>query len=183
MLATPSIEIAYRYDFGKLCNTHGVRVAVEVGTDQGVFARHFMEDFAGDELICVDDYTHHLSIHNGGDRTPDMLMWVAAMSKWHGRVRLVKQSSIVTARRLADIRWIAERIDFVYIDAQHNYDAVKKDIAAWWPLTNKILAGHDYDEKSWPGVVQAVDEFARRNQLQVFMTDGDPWCKSWYVYK
>ena len=48
---------------------------------------------------------------------------------------------------------------FVFIDAEHTYEAVKADIAAWKPKVKKggILAGHDY-EQGWQGVIQAVDE-------------------------
>ncbi len=52
--------------------------------------------------------------------------------------------------------------NFVFIDADHSYEAVKKDIDAWWPLVkdNGILAGHDYDHnnRGWPGVYKAVHE-------------------------
>lgn len=54
---------------------------------------------------------------------------------------------------------------FVFIDAAHTYESVKRDIEAWrvnmlrkpW-VTTQMLAGHDYDKEVWPGVVQAVDE-------------------------
>ena len=52
--------------------------------------------------------------------------------------------------------------DIVFIDADHTYEGVKKDIKLW---KNKIrkggtLAGHDYDPagKSWAEVKKAVDE-------------------------
>lgn len=50
--------------------------------------------------------------------------------------------------------------EFVYIDAAHDYDSVKADIHAWWPIVKigGYIGGHDYSE-SWPGVVRAVDEF------------------------
>jgi hypothetical protein len=50
----------------------------------------------------------------------------------------------------------------VFIDADHTYEAVKADIAAWLPKVKPdgILAGHDY--KHFPsmnfGVIQAVTE-------------------------
>ena len=46
---------------------------------------------------------------------------------------------------------------FVYIDADHNYHAVYRDLLAWMPKIQRggILAGHDYD---WPTVKAAVDE-------------------------
>lgn len=57
-------------------------------------------------------------------------------------------------------------VDFVYIDAAHDYESVKADIAAWWPKVKPggILAGHDYCE-AWPGVKKAVDEAFPNRQL------------------
>ena len=38
------------------------------------------------------------------------------------------------------------QLDFVYLDAQHHYEAIKEDIALWWPKVRwgGLLAGHDY---------------------------------------
>jgi hypothetical protein len=58
--------------------------------------------------------------------------------------------------------------DIVYIDAEHTYEAVKKDIALWKPLAVHLLAGHDY--KSFPGVAKAV------NETGTFVAvDGNVW--------
>jgi hypothetical protein len=50
-------------------------------------------------------------------------------------------------------------LDFVFIDASHDYESVLKDIKAWFPKMkpNSIIAGHDYtwDEE----VKKAVDTF------------------------
>jgi hypothetical protein len=53
-----------------------------------------------------------------------------------------------------------ESLDFVFVDASHEYEDVKQDIEAWYSKVKKggIFAGHDYHQ-SWPGVMQAVDEF------------------------
>jgi GT2 family glycosyltransferase len=50
-------------------------------------------------------------------------------------------------------------LDFVFIDAAHDYESVKKDINAWFPKIKKggIISGHDY---AWSDdVKKAVDEF------------------------
>lgn len=49
--------------------------------------------------------------------------------------------------------------DVVFIDMEHTYNAVKKDIEAWLPKVKVggYLAGHDY-ESQWQGVVDAVNE-------------------------
>lgn len=56
-------------------------------------------------------------------------------------------------------------VDFVFIDADHGYESIKKDLAAWWPKIKPggTFAGHDYG--SWPGVTKAVDEFIAANNL------------------
>jgi len=50
-------------------------------------------------------------------------------------------------------------IDFAFIDANHTYDFVRRDISAILPKMKDggILAGHDYNE-AHPGCMQAVDE-------------------------
>jgi hypothetical protein len=49
-------------------------------------------------------------------------------------------------------------LDFVFIDAGHAYDEVKRDIELWIGKVKPggVLAGHDYT--THPGVKQAVDE-------------------------
>jgi cephalosporin hydroxylase len=48
-------------------------------------------------------------------------------------------------------------IDFLFIDASHEYEDVKNDIKLWSPKVKGIISGHDYCD-AWPGVVRAVDE-------------------------
>jgi len=66
---------------------------------------------------------------------------------------------------ISDSAKAAERFEdgslaFVFIDAGHEYESVKADIAAWLPKVKPggILAGHDYHAGDWPGVVRAVHE-------------------------
>ena len=46
--------------------------------------------------------------------------------------------------------------DIVYIDAEHDYESVKADIAAWRPKARHVLAGHDYG--CFPDVRRAVKD-------------------------
>lgn len=48
-------------------------------------------------------------------------------------------------------------LDFIFIDADHAYESVKKDIMAWTPKLKPggLLSGHDLDHS---GVEQAVNE-------------------------
>jgi hypothetical protein len=52
------------------------------------------------------------------------------------------------------------KADLIFLDAEHSYDAVSKDMHAWWPhlRTGGILCGHDFSIR-WPGVIWAVRKF------------------------
>jgi predicted O-methyltransferase YrrM len=53
-------------------------------------------------------------------------------------------------------------VDFVFIDADHKYESVVKDIKAWLPKMREggIISGHDYNNPC--GVKQAVDTHSHR---------------------
>jgi len=61
---------------------------------------------------------------------------------------------------------IDEKFDFIFIDAIHEYEAVKADIAKALELIEPggIIAGHDY-APGWFGVMQAVDEVFPQKQV------------------
>jgi hypothetical protein len=49
-------------------------------------------------------------------------------------------------------------VDMVFLDGDHEYEGVVADIEAWYPKTQKLLCGHDYNHPDYPGVANAVDE-------------------------
>ena len=80
--------------------------------------------------------------------------------------------------------------DYVYIDADHTYEGVQQDIAAWAPKVRSggLLAGHDYTEYTSKtgakfGVVQAVNEFVAANKFEerFYVTPGR--FAAWFVLK
>lgn len=62
-----------------------------------------------------------------------------------------------------------ESLDFVFIDADHAYESVKRDINSWWPKVKPggILAGHDYypHRPEWGDVYRAVQELFTKNEI------------------
>jgi len=45
-------------------------------------------------------------------------------------------------------------IDLIFLDGDHDFEAVKKDLLAWMPICKKLLCGHDISEG---GVRQALE--------------------------
>jgi len=70
-------------------------------------------------------------------------------------------------------------LDFIYIDGNHEYEYVKKDIEMYWHKIKDggIMAGHDIQLK---GVSDAVLEFARKNNLDIYFGDRRDW---WIIKK
>uniref|UniRef100_A0A6M3J1Z4 Putative methyltransferase n=1 Tax=viral metagenome TaxID=1070528 RepID=A0A6M3J1Z4_9ZZZZ len=83
-------------------------------------------------------------------------------------------------------------LDFVYLDARHDYDSVKEDIALWHPKVRKdgIVSGHDYldkvDDKRLDkpiyGIKKAVDEWVESNNIEhLFILSKDSSPSYFYV--
>jgi predicted O-methyltransferase YrrM len=60
------------------------------------------------------------------------------------------------------------QVDMVFIDGDHRYETVVKDIKKAFELLKDggLICGHDYGHPSWPGVKQAVDEYVGNTQLE-----------------
>jgi hypothetical protein len=60
-------------------------------------------------------------------------------------------------------------LDFVFLDADHRYEAVRRDLEVWFPKIKRrgVLGGHDYLHPDFPGVRRAADEFFREQGLPV----------------
>jgi hypothetical protein len=78
-------------------------------------------------------------------------------------IQLIIGDSLAGAALFADAS-----LDWVHIDARHDYDSVLADIAAWLPkvVDGGWISGDDYDAVQWPGVFTAVADS---------LPDAQPW--------
>jgi hypothetical protein len=123
-------------------------VGVEVGCYKGESAQIFMDSGQVRKLVCVDSWPH-------GE-------WAAAekdfdqnVARFGKAVEKIKGKSVEVADQFS-----TQTFNFCYIDANHNYENVKEDIAAWRLKVKAggIIAGHDFHPTNFPGVVKAVGE-------------------------
>lgn len=67
-----------------------------------------------------------------------------------GNVTILKMDSLAAAGTFRD-----GSLDMVFLDGDHDLDAVRADLRAWQPKVRHLLCGHD---QNWLGVKQALNE-------------------------
>src|SRR3989344_3021558 len=109
---------------------------------------------------------------------------VAEVGVWKGDTtkHIIKILPIKKNYAKDAVKDIKEKLDFIYIDADHDYEPVKKDIELYYKLLHKggVLSGDDIQNRKIPnGVGKALAEFAVKNNLDFFI-EGNNW---WIIKK
>lgn len=95
-----------------------------------------------------------------------------------GKYHTIRAESSEAAARLPD-----GSVDFVFIDANHTKEFVRRDIAAWQPKIKPggIIAGHDYN---YPHEVkEVVDEIFGSRVIPIPSDDFHPTDRPFYCWK
>lgn len=143
-----------------LIRTHKLKTGAEIGVNQGVNLRAVLEGCRGFHWIAVDDWRPGYLGWDESKRRFSRNRFDRVHRRFADRITLIEADSATAAEQVS-----RGTLDLVFIDADHEYEGVKRDIALWAPKvrTGGIIAGHDYDQPDFPGVRQAVDEFCRPN--------------------
>jgi FkbM family methyltransferase len=173
---------------------------VEIGVLRGDYSKIILERWHKGELFLIDTWRHigHYIDMNGRDDQYhyDCLIETCKNIKpWENRAHIIRMDSVKSADMFPD-----EYFDFIYIDADHSYEGVTKDIVAWWPKIKKggLFCGDDYipdDGDIWLtgqgdpiyagkfGVRKAVNEFVKDKNLVLYETTEEPYWRQWYTFK
>lgn len=102
---------------------------------------------------------------------------ISAVRATESKKRIILVAESATA---ADL-FCNQSLDFVFIDADHLYERVKRDLLLWASKVRSdgIIAGHDYGgrgdkHRNW-GVTRAVNEFAEDNEYELNTASGLVW--------
>ena len=93
-------------------------------------------------------------------------------SKFPNRARMIFERTDEACKHIPD-----GHLDFVFIDADHTYEGVKKDIEMWEPKVheNGLIMGHDLN---WGSVARAVGE----KFSNFWITSDNVWVSPKYWY-
>lgn len=168
----------------RVAGLSGADVAL-VGIYQGLNLSYIAETCRenGVRIYAVDVWEKIGATLNGTERLPWLALWRfrrdlkrarRRFGRWlrehgfSGHVVVLHDRSTAAARSFADAS-----LDFVFLDADHGYEAVLQDLEAWYGKLkpSRLIAGDDWDPGKWPGVVRAVEEFAGTRGLRVQVED------------
>jgi len=147
---------------------------VEVGSWKGKSSAYMAVEIANSnkdiDFYCVDTWEGSIE-HQGMKELPKLYdIFLDNMKPVEEYYFPLKISSLGASKKFKD-----NSLDFVFLDASHEYRDLKEDIEAWLPKVKfgGILAGHDYYTQGtdwFPGVKQAVNEM-----LDGFDCSEDCW--------
>jgi predicted O-methyltransferase YrrM/glycosyltransferase involved in cell wall biosynthesis len=151
-----------RVDVSRIIGLMGLRKGAEVGVAGGVHSEVMLQNIPDCELLCVDSWDTSWSRKlEGGAR--------ARLAPYNATI--VKAHSVEAALQVPD-----GSLDFVYIDAAHDFDNVLLDLILWSRKVKQggVVAGHDYDRPHKRGVVPAVDAYTKQHGIaEWFLTDQE----------
>ena len=148
-------------------------IGVEIGVFEGWHAENIIETLNIKTLYLVDPYEAYV---DNWDRTSSEDLTKAfgvarhRLAPYRDKVVWVKKPSEAAAKNIPD------DLDFVYIDGNHNYEFVKKDVELYYPKIKEggILGGHNF-EINFMGVPKAVIEFTARKGLKLEGKSPSDW--------
>jgi predicted O-methyltransferase YrrM len=185
---TPIVAQPRRWDvLANFMTAQGYKTFVEVGCKEGRTTGHILKTVPDSRVIAIDPWIADPAPANGDPTREDYKAWDFAKIErefWEnvgenkGRCRMLRMTSAQAA--IFD-ETDTDRpqpgyggFDLIFIDALHDYESVKQDIALWWPKVRigGMLAGHDFNHQ-WPGVERAVAESF--NLMQIGIASDSVW--------
>lgn len=159
-------------------------ILVEVGTWMGasaIQAANIIRDLGRNDLVvCVDTWLGSPEHFTGVQRNrgfPTFYYDFLQNIVNHGHQSRVVPLPLPSLQAISILRQLFPGgVDIIYIDAAHEYLPVYLDIVHYWPLLKNggRMLGDDYTEH-WPGVKQAVQQFAAETQKPLEILNDWVW--------
>lgn len=150
-----------------LCQSIDARTYVEVGCKDGQTTGRVLEQCPDLRAIAIDPWCEQPATDDGSRETYADWDFHKIEGEFYKNVDTKQDRCEMCRMTSAEAAEYGRQYDYgrgakcdvVFIDALHDYESVKQDIALWWPLVREggYLCGHDYQHR-FPGVMRAVAE-------------------------
>lgn len=168
------IPNATRETLASLIGELGFKKGAEVGVEEGIYSEILCKNNPELELLCIDAWTAYRGYRDHTTQGKlDSIYEIARNRLAPYNAKLIKGFSVEVAKTIPD-----ESLDFVYIDANHEFVHVVNDIAAWERKVKVggIVAGHDYIKRRTNGylmhVIPAIHGYCESYQIKPLFVLG-----------
>ena len=174
-----------RSDLTVMFKELGFTIGAEIGTDKGLYAEELCKANPGVKLICIDPWkTYRENTDYPHQRTLDINYRLTKQRLAPFNVEIIKKSSMGAIRSFSD-----NSLDFVYIDANHNFKYALEDITKWSKKVRVggIVSGHDYiwrprGQRRYD-VKQALEIHSKEDNIQELFLLTKAGGSTWFYVK
>ncbi len=137
---------------------------LEIGVASGTNAFRIMTNLSIKKLYLIDPWCGYLGLDGHGVIGDIKIAEVCYANTKKIMVEFGDKVQIIRGFSEDVVNTILNDLDFVYIDGNHRYEWVNKDIRNYYPKLKLggQFAGHDF-KKGEPGVKKAVEEYFGEN--------------------
>jgi hypothetical protein len=155
----------------------GYTTGAEIGVHKGHYSLGLCSRIPNLKLYCVDPWVQfdvperRIFLKYATSERMAEAYEEAKVSLAPYNVEFMRMTSEEASKIISD-----NTLDFVYIDALHDYENVLKDITLWEPKVRHggIISGHDYANLYYFGVVDAVEKFVKDHNIEsYFVTEWE----------
>jgi len=145
-------------------------VCAEIGVNRGNFSKLILKIVKPKKLYLIDPWTHFSGVKQNEAKSDENYNKTLKRVKNEiesGQVILKKGSSLDVLTEFED-----NFFDWIYVDGDHRYEFVKKDLELSYSKVKKngFITGDDYNNQWGPKkkqVAKAVDEFINKDIVEV----------------
>lgn len=152
-------------------------IACEVGVFKGEHALQILKNLNVKKLYLIDPYKEY---NDYKDYRKDSNNYHNLKEVKKAARKCLKKfdEKIVWVEKFSNkaLRDINEKLDFVYIDGNHETPYINNDIQNFFPLIKYggIISGHDYSS-DFPDVINTVFELSKKINKPIFFGEGTDW--------
>jgi len=181
-----------RVTLAKWFGEWGFKRGAEIGVEAGLYSEALCKLNPALELFCIDAW---LKL--------EYRYWVTSRRVEGYRLQAIERLSPYNCHFIR--KWSMDAVkdfkdgelDFVYIDADHTYEATMNDIIEWGKKVRSggVISGHDYIHRGGQSehkVIEAVNHYTRENKVSPWFVLGSKakqpgeirdQCRSWMWVK
>ena len=153
-------------------------IGAEIGVYLGETAEYVLRNMKLKRYYMFDPYAPYGDMQRSAEDWEEIYRKIFLLFSMRDNVEFIRSCSEKSCKLLPD-----SYLDFVYIDGNHEYKYVEKDISMWYNKVKDggVLCGHDYQLED---VRKAVNDFASTNNITI-TTEEDWYTKvpDWWFIK